>query len=459
MRASNATVTRLAIIAGAIGIVIGAVLVGAVATQRLRHRASTGDCREVRPRGELAPEAAALRYRYAAVVTADASAEARSTITALEARVQAMPSSPFDHAELAELYFRRAQLDGDPDGYRAAEAMARRSLALLPAPNPAVLTLAKLADLRHDFRDAIALAQQHQGRSAHAKLLIATSHLALGELVTAGQAAQAALDIKPDSAGYLTRALIMQAQGRDAEAAYDFASAARVDEPGDRPAAARLRTLWARFLLRRGELTGAAMALDEALRIVPGFALATAQRGELALRTGHARQAAQHFEQAFIASRQVRYLIDQARADELAGHAAAADALRDQVEAIVRAELGEGGTGHRLDLAEVLIDRGRPADLAEAVGLARDEVARRGSVEARVQLARALARTGARDEAIHEVQAALASGAREAQLYELAAQLEAQRGNAAGAALYRGQADRLDPGASGWRRLGLEPRR
>jgi tetratricopeptide (TPR) repeat protein len=90
-----------------------------------------------------------------------------------------------------------------------------------------------------------------------------------------------------------------------------------------------------------------------------------------------------------------------------------------------------------------------------AVALAREEVARRGSFEARFQLARALARIGARDEAIREVQAALASGAHEAQLYELAAQLEAQRGNAAAAALYTRQADRLDPGSSGWRKLGL----
>jgi tetratricopeptide (TPR) repeat protein len=242
------------------------------------------------------------------------------------------------------------------------------------------------------------------------------------------------------------------------------ASAARVEEPGDRQAAARLRALWGRFLLRRGELPGAARALDEALRIVPGFALATALRGELALRTGRARDAAQRFEQAFIASRQVRYLIDQARAYELAGDVTAADALRGQVEAVVRGEIGDGeigdgGLGHRLDLAEVLVDRGRPAELAEAVGLAREEVARRGSFEARFQLARALARVGAHDEARHEVQAALASGAREAQLYELAARLEAQRGNAAGAAMYTREADRLDPGASGWRGLGLESRR
>jgi tetratricopeptide (TPR) repeat protein len=445
---SNASETRLAIWTGAAGLVIGAMLVGAVALARKPHTVDPID------HLELAPDPTAIRYRYSTAPSADTTAETASMIAALEARVQAMPS-PFDYAELADLYFRRAKLDGDPEGYQTAEAMARHSLELLRTPNPAVLTLAKLADVRHDFRDAIELAHQHKGRSAGAQLIIATAYLALGELPAAGEAVQAALAIKPDSAGYLMRALVMQAQGRDPEAAFDFANAARTEEPGDLQGSAHLRALWGRFLLRRGELQGAARLFDEALRVVPGFALALAFRGELALRSGHATDAARLLEQAFIASRQVRYLIDQARAQELAGDLAGADALRAQVETIVRGELGEGGLGHRLDLAEVLVDRGQAGSLPEAVALARQEVARRKSFEARFQLARALARTGARDEAIREVQAALASGAHEAQLYELASELEAQRGNAAAAALYTRQADRVDPGSSGWRKLGL----
>lgn len=434
------------------GIAAGAVLVGAVAVARLSHPAAGAH-------DELAaPEPAAVRYHYSIDAASDAAAQAGDVIAALEARVQAMPS-PFDDAELAELYFRRAQQDGDPADYQLAEARARRSLDALASPNPAVLTLARLADARHDFRAAIELAHRYQGRAAGARIVLATAHLALGELAEAGAAADAALAIKPDTAGYLTRALVRQTQGRDAEAGADFARAARVEEPGDLQGAARLRALWGRFLLRRGQAAGAARVLDEALRIAPGFPLATAMSGELALRTGHPAEAARRFEQAFIASRQVRYLIDQARATQLAGDVAAASALRDQVEHLVRGELAEGGLGHRLDLAEVLIDRGRPADLAEAVALARDEVARRTPWEVRFQLARALARSraaGDADEAERQVQAALASGAREAPLYELAARLAARRGDAATAARDTHLADRLDPSRSGWRSLGLE---
>lgn len=446
-------------LAGA-GIFAGAFLIGGSAAVRL-HDASAD--RAAPP--TLAPDSAALRYRYSTSPASDASASAAADIAALETRVQAMPS-PFDDAELAERYFRRAQQDGDPADYDLADARARRSLDRLASPNAAVLTLAKLADVRHDFRTAIDLAHRHRGRSAGAQIILATAELALGELGDAAEAAGAALAIKPDSRGYLMRALILAAQGRDPEAALDFARAARAEEPGDLQAAARLRALWGRFLLRRGEAGAAARVLDEALRIVPGFPLATAMRGELALRTGHPADAARLFEQAFIASRQVRYLIDQARADELAGNLPAATALRDQVEHIVRGELGAGGLGHRLDLVEVLVDRGRLADLAEAVALARDEASRRGSFEARFQLARALARSGARDDAEHQVQAALAAGTHEPQLYELATALAARRGDTASAALYTRLADQLDPSAAGqtasgsrassWRKLGLE---
>lgn len=459
MTVSNAGEHRLAMWTGTAGIVLGAVLSAALVWALVAGAIGLARRGRAAAPGELAPDAAAVRYRYAVGAAAGTTGDGGDEIAALEARVAAQPS-PFDDAALGELYLRRAQRGGDPEDYQRAQARAERSVAALASPNPAVLTLARLAEVRHDFRAAIELARRHKGRSAAAQIVIATADLALGELAAAGEATRAALAIKPDTAGHLMRALVMQAQGRDAEAALDFAAAARLEEPGDPAGAARLRALWGRFLLRRGELAGAARAIDEALRIAPGDPLATAMQGELALHRGDPGEAARRFEQAFAASRQVRYLIDQARAEQLAGHAAAADELRDQVEHIVRGELVAGGLGHRLDLAEVLTDhatgRGDASRLAEAVALASDEVARRTSFEARFQLARALARSGAADAAERQVDAALAAGAHEAPLYELAARLAARRGDATAAALYTRLADRLDPGASGWRGLGLE---
>lgn len=434
--------------AAAVGVfAFGCALLAALAMARPLDRRATPSL--------LAPDPQLVRYRHA-IANAPPLDE---DIAALEARARTPAASPFDLAELADLHVRRGRATGDPAELTAAEALARRALALAPmpassiapSPNPAALVLGKLAAMRHAFPEAIELARRHlDGRSAGALMVLATSHLALGELAQAAADAEALVENSADSAAYAMRALVMQAQGRDAEAAFDFARAAAAEEPGDAQEAARLRALWARFLLRRGELAGARRVVDEALRIAPRHALALAQDGELLLRTGRPRDARARFEQAFAASRQVRYLMDQARAQEQAGDRAGAAAVRAQVEKIVRAELIDGGTGHRLDLVETLIDRGgvRGGDAAEAIALAREEVAHRPSAEARFQLARALARAGGRDEALRHVHAALAAGTREAPLYALAAQLEQQRGNTARAALYAGEAARLDPSRS-----------
>ncbi len=387
----------------------------------------------------LAPTERDVRYRFDVAMPLPPS-DADDRIAMLEARI-----SPIDLAELADLYLQRGQLAGDPADFKRAEATAQRSLELLPSPNGAHLTIAKLANLRHDFRLAIEHARTYleTGDSPNAYLTLATAHLALGELAAACDAADIAVDARPRTGTYLMRALVLEAQGRDVEAAYDFSRAAAVEDFGDLEAAARLRALWGRFLIRRGEHAGARVVLAEALRIVPEHPLTLAQQAELALRTGNARGAIALFDRAFAGSREVRYLIDRARAQDASGDRAAANATRTQVETLVRAELRDHGLGHRLDLVETLVDRGNGDDLVEAIALAREEVARRASPDALYQLARALAKSGAHASAAHEVRRALATGSRDARIHALAAQIERALGNAPRASMHEHEARRL----------------
>ena len=406
-----------------------------------------------RPSATLEPAPSTVAYRFA-IHGGNPRAELDDTIAAVEARQHSLPNDPLEMTELANLYAVRGQLDGDRRDLEEAERLAHRSLEILPAPNGAVMTLARLANARHDFRVAIELTHQYRGRNPVAvPMVLATTHLALGELEQAAEAADVAVADKPSPSAYLERALIMQAQGRDPEAAADFASAVRVEEADDVLESARVRALWGRFLLRRGLYRGAAMVIDEALRIAPASALALSIRGELEMRTGDPAAARATFEQAFVGSHQTRYLIDQSRALELAGDRAGADALRAKVEMIVRDDLASGGNGHRLELVEVMVDGGE--QLTEAIALAREEVARRPSADSRYQLARALAATGELHEAMVQIRAVLASGAREAQFYELAARLEMKTGNFPRSSLYEQLADALDPRNAGWRSLGL----
>lgn len=400
----------------------------------------------------LAPDPAAVRYQFTDLGAPD---DLDATIQQLEERLKVPTPSAMDMSDLAELYYHRAQTHGDPDDYARAGDLAAKSVALVPAPSSAPLTLAKVANAGHDFKKAIEIATEFakHGKGSGPFVVLATAYLALGDLGAAAEAAETAVDRKPTSGNYLMRALVMQAQGRDDEAAFDFTRAASLEQPGEPLEGARTRALWGRFLLRRGELDGADAVLAEAVRIAPGYPLALAQQAELALHRGDTRRARTLFEQAFASSRQVRYLIDLARAQDLGGDHAAATSSRAQVEKLVRTELATRGFGHQLDLVEILVDRGTPADLVEAVRLAREEIERRPSAETRFQLARALARSGARDEAMRQVRAALATGVRDARLYELAAHVE----TGPRAALYAHEAEAIDPGGAGWRRFALDP--
>lgn len=424
------------------------------------HVARTPASEAVAAGAGLVPAPGAFHYRFPITPAGQGRgqpAELDSMITQLEQRVAQPVASPMEMGDLADLYLRRAQQTGSLDDYGAAEVMANRSVAVIAYPSSAPLTLAKIANARHDFRGAITRARAYltHARSTAALELLASAHLALGELDRAAEAAEWAVAAKPASSAYLMRALVMSAQGRDAEAAFDFARAVAVEEHGDAEEAARLRTLWGRFLLRRGEWTGAEALFAEAVRIVPGAPLVVAHQGELALRTGHLPEARALLLRAFADGHQLRYLIDLGRAEELAGDPVGAKRTRGQVEKLVRAELAGSGLGHRLELVELLVDRGDAADLPEALQLAREEVDRRPSAEARFQLARALAAAGARREALDQVRSALSTGARDARLYELAARLERAQGNVGRADLYAREAARLDPGAAGWRSLGL----
>jgi tetratricopeptide (TPR) repeat protein len=402
-----------------------------------------------------------VRYRFQvqpAVGTPPA--DPMAGLTALEQRVAASAQpSALDLGELADFYLRRAMLNADPRDYDKAEETAKRSLAVLPDPNGSIMTIAKIATARHDFTKAIEIATDYakHGSGTGAFQILATSYLAIGELDKAAEAAEL-MSAKPSTGASFTRALVEQAQGRDSEAEFDFEHAVALEENGDLPESARLRTLWGRFLLRRGDAAGAKLCLDEAVRIVPDYPLAVANQGELALRTGHPQEAKALFEKAFVSTRLVRYLIDEARAQEAGGDRDAADRTRTQVEKLVRAELAAGGFGHAMELVEVLVDRGQPADLVEAISVGREEIERRGSAEVKFQVARAYARSNKRFEGLPLIHAALASGAREARFYELASKLEAMDGNAPRAAMYEKEAVALDPGGTGWRTIGMAPR-
>src|SRR5688572_26400333 len=97
-----------------------AVGLGLVIATSLSGRATT------ERHSDLMPDARVVPYRFSTQIEDD-----RETIAALEARVSAPVASPFDMAELADLYLRK-------NDHARADELTRRSLDVLRSPNPAL---------------------------------------------------------------------------------------------------------------------------------------------------------------------------------------------------------------------------------------------------------------------------------------------------------------------------------
>lgn len=355
---------------------------------------------------------------------------------ALEARV-AKARSPLEMTQLAHAYVARARRTGERQWLERAEELAKESLQLLSSPNSAKLVLAGVAEQRHQFADAIRWAKEAMDDrpSATAAQLVAGCALAQGQVDEALRYAELALEFRPDAGTYLWRAMALAARGRDDEADFDFERALALEEPGQLDESVRLRAFWARHLMRRGANTAARELLDVALRLAPTSALALSLRGELALDEGNAPLAAERFREAFRSGKLPRSLVFLARALKQQERVREAEETRAMAENLLRRELMTD-TGHRLDLAEALLDASEPKKVEEAVKLLQEEQKVRRTPEVFLALARALERKGTPIPAQQAIREALRTGVRDRRIYAVAARLERTNGNAARARMY-----------------------
>jgi tetratricopeptide (TPR) repeat protein len=327
--------------------------------------------------------------------------------------------------------------------------MAQRGLIALPSPNPGAKgVLAKVAGSRHRFSESIQIAldmlKENAGNDG-AMAILATDYLATGDLAKAAEYADQVVTLKPLSANIALRALVLLAQGRDDEAVFEFQNALAKEQFGEGMESSWIRAVFGRYYLKRGNLRVARELFQESLRITPEFALALDLMGQLEAREGHFAKAESYFNEAFAVSRQIPYLIHLAMATEEKGERGSADALRTQAEELVRRELGSASYGHRLDLARLLIEKGTPAALAEAVKLAQEETHVRQNSETYFTLSQALSRSKRWAEARGAIFAALRSGVRDPDYFYQASEVERQIGSVTRSDFYRGEVRRLDP--------------
>jgi Tfp pilus assembly protein PilF len=239
------------------------------------------------------------------------------------------------------------------------------------------------------------------------------------------------------------------AEGQDQAALVDFKKAISLEEAGEPYGSAWARTLWGRFLARRGHFVEAQQRYEEALKVLPGYPLALVQLGELETRTGQYARAEAHYNQVLARTQGAAQVFDHlvlrglANLSYLKGDRPGTKNLLDRAEARLRHDMN--AFGHRRELARLLLERGRPQDLGEVLSLMKVELTLRRDPETWDTQAWALMRAGRWSEAHQAMAAALKGGLRDASIFYRAGVIATQLEDTASAQQYFQQMRSTDP--------------
>ncbi len=393
----------------------------------------------------------AYRYRFQRTARGSVRRALENEIGFYQERLRADPRGGLDRAFLARAYLKMARATGDLSWYLLAEQAARLSQANLPIQNDgAIVVLARVAEARHDFAEAVRLAGQVSSNEDALSIMVSTN-LARGRVDEAAGAADALVKQAPGLVSFTLRALVKVAQGRDAEATQNFQQAIASEEFGEVASSTWARTIFGRFHARRGRLALARDLYQDALAILPQYPLALVYLAELEARRGQYDAAAAHYADVVTVTEASPNVYDHvvlrglSRLKDLQGDQAGAQDLWNRAEARLRKDVAEGTFGHRRELARLLLDHGRPEDVPESLALMQVEVDIRRDPETLDTLAWALSRTGRWQEARGVMREALRRGYKDAALFYRAATIEQALGNQREARRFSRVAHETDP--------------
>ncbi len=397
---------------------------------------------------------AKYRYHFSEVLRNNPSQKEalQQEIAFYQKRLAVDSRSGLNRAALAGVYLKMARATGEGGWFLLAEQAANRSIAHLPFDNNgALLVLARIAEARHDFPTALRFAKQVGFDNEDAIALTVTSHLAMGKVSEANAAAEALVNKLPNLGSLTLRALVREAQGRDAEVLQDYKQAMALEEPGEVAGSARARSLLGRFYARRGQFVQAKALFLESLRLLPRYPLALIYLADLEVRSGNYQEAQRYYSKVYAYSGGAATVFDRtvdrgmARVKQLQGEAIASEKLRDKAEAGLRQEQVSGGFGHRRDLARLLLEKGRSPDITEALVLMQQEVKIRRDALTLDTLAWALLAAGEWEKADRVMAEILRSGIRDAGIFYRASAIARNLGMDAESRAYLQKAKEIDP--------------
>ncbi|MCB9787623.1 MAG: tetratricopeptide repeat protein [Deltaproteobacteria bacterium] len=313
--------------------------------------------------------------------------------------------------QVGHAWMQKARADADPGAVLHAEAAAAVVLATAPRDVRARDLYAMVLLDAHRFAEARDLARAVLADAPDAVLAwgaLSDALLELGDFDGALEAAQRMVDLKPGLPSY-ARAAWLRWLGGDVEGArtaYRLAISAGGGAADREPASWVLVEAAETFRLT-GDLEGAEAGYALALQHLPDYPPALVGQARVLLARGEAAHAVPLLERALARKPAVTTAGLLATAREAAGDADGAEEALSEAVAI-------GRRGDGLGLSRLYSERG--LETAEALALARAEVAHRGGIATQDALAWALYRAGRPGEARAASDLALAHGTRDARL-------------------------------------------
>jgi tetratricopeptide (TPR) repeat protein len=321
------------------------------------------------------------------------------------------PDQARGYAQLAMALARRARETADPAFYAQGEEAVKKALAVSPGDFEARKAQVWLRLGRHEFAQARDAARE-LNRIAPDDLqvygFLVDACAELGDYAEAEKAAQWMLDLRPGNVPGLTRAAYLRETFGDLEGALELMVAALQQTPAaeveDR---AWLLTQIAHLQSTAGRTSEAEATLTQALALFPGYHYALAEMARVRLAQGRASDAVALLRERYAGAAHPENLYDVAAALSAAGRRSEAREAFQEFERLARAEK-DGADNANRELIFYYADHARRP--AEALAVARAEVARRRDVRTLDAHAWALHVNGRHAEARRQIQEVLAVG-------------------------------------------------
>jgi tetratricopeptide (TPR) repeat protein len=367
-----------------------------------------------------------------------------SAIAQMQARIARNAADHDAYAQLGLLLLQQVRRSGDAAAYARADVAFDAALAHEAQQVDALVGKGILALALHDFRGALAWAEQAQAINPYRPDILGImtdGYVELGDYEQAITVLQAMVDMRPGMSSYTRVAYLRELHGDVAGAIQAMQMAVQVGIPGDEA------TLWAQVQLghlyfNQGDLVRAGKLYATALQADPDYAYALHGQARVWAATGKVDEAIAQYRRILARMPLPESAIALGELLEASGDGPGA-AQQYAMVAVLHQLNAAAGMNVDLELALFHADHG--ADPAAALAQAEAVYAARPTIYAADVLAWALYRNGCAAEAWPLMQAALRLGTQDARLHYHAGMIALALGDQTAAADHLQRALAINP--------------